>query len=181
MTANGRHTGREHTARTKANSVKPPIDVYTDGGCRQNPGVGGWAAVIYDGPTPTEISGFERHTTNNQMELRAAIEGLKQLETPSKVRTFSDSAYLINCMNDGWYLKWERNGWTSSRKKPVENAGLWRELLDLARRHEVKWIKIAGHASVAANERCHALVQMAIHQRGQETCPRIVGGGVRDG
>jgi ribonuclease HI len=131
------------------------------------PGRRGWAAVIYDGPEPTEASGFERHTTNNQMDLRAAIEGLKQLEAPRKVRLFSDSAYLINCMIDGWHFKWERNGWKSSKKKPVENADLWQELLDLVRRHDVKWVKIEGHAGVAANERCHALVRLAIHQRGR--------------
>ena len=166
MTASAGHKVKKCTVRNKTNSNKPSIDMYTDGGCRRNPGVGGWAVVIYDGPEPTEVSGFERHTTNNQMELRAAIEGLKQLESPSKVRLFSDSAYLINCMNDGWHLKWQRNGWRSSKKKAVENAHLWRELLELARRHHVKWIKIAGHAGVAANQRCHALVQMAIHRRG---------------
>jgi ribonuclease HI len=101
------------------------------------------------------------------MDLRAAIEGLKQLEAPRKVRLFSDSAYLINCMIDGWHFKWERNGWKSSKKKPVENADLWQELLDLVRRHDVKWVKIEGHAGVAANERCHALVRLAIHQRGR--------------
>jgi ribonuclease HI len=145
---------------------KPTIDVYTDGGCRVDSGCGAWAAVIYDGPRPAEISGFEPHTTNNKMELRAAVEGLKQLETPSTVRLFSDSAYLVNCMNEGWYLKWERNGWKNSKKKPVENADLWRELLELARCHDVKWVKIPSHAGVAANERCHALVQLAIQQRG---------------
>jgi ribonuclease HI len=112
--------------------------VYTDGGCRGNPGVGGWAALIFEGPKPKEICGREQQTTNNRMELRAAIEGLKALEKPSKVRLFSDSAYLINCMNEAWYAKWERNGWKNSKKKPVENANLWRELLKLARRHEVK-------------------------------------------
>jgi ribonuclease HI len=136
--------------------------VYTDGGCQGNPGVGAWAALIYEGPKPREIWGVERQTTNNQMELRAAIEALRALEEPSKVRLFSDSAYLINCMNEGWYLNWERNGWKNSKKKPVENANLWRELLELARYHEVKWIKIDGHAGIGANERCHALVQLAI-------------------
>lgn len=75
------------------------------------------------------------------------------------------TAYIINCMNEGWYLKWERNGWKNSKKKPVENANLWRELLEVAARHEVRWIKIDGHAGIAANERCHALVQLAISHR----------------
>jgi ribonuclease HI len=153
---------RSRAAHSKADATRPTIDVYTDGGCRSNPGVGGWAAVIYEGPEPREIWGAERQITNNQMELRAAIEALRTLDKPSKVRLFSDSAYLINCMNEAWYLKWERNGWKTSKKKPVENRELWRELLDLAGRHDVKWIKIDGHAGIAANERCHALVQLAI-------------------
>lgn len=138
------------------------IDIWIDGGCLGNPGKGAWAVVIYDGPKPTEISGSEPETTNNRMELRAAIEGLKRLGTRSKVRLFSDSAYLINCMNDGWYLKWERNGWKNSKKKPIENADLWRELLELSRCHDVKYRKVAGHRGVRANERCHHLVQLAM-------------------
>ena len=131
-------TERKCAARSGAGATRPTNEVYTDGGCRGNPGVGGWAALIFEGPKPKEICGREQQTTNNRMELRAAIEGLKALEKPSKVRLFSDSAYLINCMNEAWYAKWERNGWKNSKKKPVENANLWRELLKLARRHEVK-------------------------------------------
>ena len=100
------------------------------------------------------------------MELRAAIEPLKALENPIRVRLFSDSAYLTNCMNEAWYLKWERNGWKTPKKKPVENADLWRELLKVAGRRNVKWIKINGHAGIAANERCHTLVQLAISRIG---------------
>ena len=154
--------GSGHPARKRVDAPKLIIDVYTDGGCRGNPGVGRWAALIYDGPAPEEIWGVERLTTNNQMELRAATEALRALEEPCKVRLFSDSAYLINCMNAGWYHKWERNGWKNSKKKPVENVGLWRELLELAGRHDVKWIKIDGHAGIGANKRGHDLVQLAI-------------------
>ena len=100
------------------------VDIYTDGGCRINPGPGGWAALIYEGPTPQEVYGAERDTTNQRMEIRAAIEGLKRLQEPRRVRLFSDSAYIINCMNDGWHLKWRRNGWKNSAKKPVKNADL---------------------------------------------------------
>ena len=156
------HVGSGHTAPNRADAPRPTIEVYTDGGSGVNPDVGAWAALIYEGPEPTEISGVERLTTNNKMELRAAIEALRALEKPSKVRLFSDSAYLINCMNEGWYLKWERNVWKNYKKKPVENADLWRELLELAGRHDVKWIKINGHAGIGANERCHTLVQLAI-------------------
>lgn len=152
----------QHRKSTLAVATKPSVDIYTDGGCRVDSGCGSWAAVIYYGPAPTEISGFELHTSNNRMELRAAIEGLKRLETPSKVRLLSDSAYLVNCMNDGWYGRWERNGWKTAARKPVKNADLWRELLEVAGRHDVEWIKIEGHAGIGANERCHVLVQLAI-------------------
>jgi ribonuclease HI len=140
--------------------------VYTDGGCRGNPGVGAWAALIYEGPEPKEIWGVERLTTNNRMELRAAIEALRALEEPSKVRLYSDSAYLIDAFNMGWLSNWEHNGWKTSAKKTVKNADLWWELLELARRHDVRWIKIEGHAGVGANERCQALVQLAIYRSG---------------
>jgi ribonuclease HI len=155
-------TRAERGPRSGAEVTRPLIDAYTDGGCRQNPDVGAWAALIYEGPEPKEICGVERQTTNNQMELRAAIEALRALEKPSKVRLFSDSAYLINCMNEAWYLNWERNGWKNSKKKLVKNAGLWRELAALTRKHDVRFVKIDEHAGIGANERCHALVQLAI-------------------
>ena len=96
------------------------------------------------------------------MEIRAAIEGLRALGSPSKVRLYSDSAYLINCMTQGWHLNWQQNGWRTSGKKPVKNVDLWTELLPVAEPHEVEWIKVEGHAGVGANERCHRLVQLAI-------------------
>src|SRR5215217_3519117 len=121
--------------------------------------MGGGAAIIYDGPTPVEKSGYEPDTTNQRMELRAAIEGLNNLEHPSKVRLYSDSAYLINGMNQRWYLKWEQNGWKNAKRKPVENSGLWKELVELSRYHTIEWMKVKGHAGVRANERCDALVR----------------------
>ncbi len=136
------------------------IDIYTDGGCHGNPGIGGWAAMIYDGPRPVEISGYETDTTNQKMELRAAIEGLEYLEQPSQVRLYSDSAYLINGMNQRWHLKWEQNGWKTANKKPVKNADLWEEVVRLSRHHTVEWIKVRGHAGIGANERCDALVRL---------------------
>lgn len=84
------------------------VDIYTDGGCIDNPGPGGWAAVVYDGPNPIEFSGFESNTTNQRMELKAAIEGLRSVEDANKIKLFSDSAYLINGMNEGWHLNWEK-------------------------------------------------------------------------
>lgn len=141
------------------------VDIYTDGGCRGNPGPGGWAAVIYEGPKPKEIYGTEKETTNQRMELRAAIEGLQHLQDPTRVRLYSYSAYLLNAMNEGWLVKWEQTGWKKADKKPVKNADLWEELLDLTRFHEVEWIKVAGHTGNPGNERAHALVQLAIDRR----------------
>jgi ribonuclease HI len=137
-------------------------EIYTDGGCDGNPGPGGWAAIVFEGPKPKEISGAERNTTNNRMEIRAAIEGLKRLEEPRRVLVHSDSAYLINCMNEGWHLNWQKNGWKTSANKPVKNADLWRNLLEVSSRHSVEWVKVEAHASNAWNERAHALVQRAI-------------------
>ena len=148
---------------------RPPatgwVDVYTDGGCEGNPGRGGWAAVIYEGPSPVEIYGYEPKATNNRMELRAAIEALRHLEKPRQVRLYSDSEYLLNPLMKGWLARWETNGWRKADKKPVLNADLWRELLEAARPHEVEWIKVEGHAGIGANERCHDLVQLAIQRR----------------
>jgi ribonuclease HI len=140
------------------------VDIYTDGGCRGNPGPGGWAAIIYGGPKPKEISGAEKNTTNQRMELRAAIEGLRYLKEPSRVTLSSDSAYLLNAMNEGWLVNWERNGWKTTKKKPVKNADLWRQLLELARIHEVKWMKVKGHAGNPGNERCDVLVKLAMNR-----------------
>jgi ribonuclease HI len=137
------------------------VDIYTDGGCRGNPGPGGWAAIIYQGTKPKEISGAEKNTTNQRMELRAAIEGLRNLKEPSRVGLHSDSAYLVNAMNEGWLPNWESNGWKTAKKQPVKNAVLWRQLLELAKIHEVKWVKVKGHAGNPGNERSDALVKLA--------------------
>jgi ribonuclease HI len=164
-------TPGSHTlVESEVNQEGPPtgiVEIYTDGGCDGNPGPGGWAAVVIEGPKHKEIFGVERNTTNNRMEIRAAIEGLKRLEEPRRVLVYSDSAYLVNCMTDGWYLNWQKNGWRNSAKKPVKNSDLWRRLLEISSRHEVKWIKVEGHAGNAENERAHALVQLAI-QQGEE-------------
>jgi ribonuclease HI len=141
---------------------KETVEMYTDGGCRINPGPGGWAAVIYEGPKPEEIYGYEKSTTNQRMELRAAVEGLRYLKEPSRVRLYSDSAYLLNGMNEGWLINWERNGWKTAKKRPVKNADLWRELLEHSRFHDVEWIKVKGHAGNPGNERCDALVKLAM-------------------
>jgi ribonuclease HI len=137
---------------------KRTAEIYTDGGCRGNPGLGGWAALVYKGSKPEEIYGAEKNTTDQRMELRAAVEGLQYLKEPSRVRLYSDSAYLLNAMNKGWLTRWERNGWKTANKKPVKNADLWRDLLALTRCHSVEWVKVKGHAGNPGNERCDALV-----------------------
>ncbi len=139
------------------------VVIYTDGACSGNPGPGGWAAVILEDGFRREISGSVAHTTNQQMELRAAIEALRVLgETPRRVTLYSDSAYLTNCFRDRWYKRWERNGWVNARKEPVQNRELWEELLRLSRRHRVTFRKVKGHAGNEHNARADALARAAI-------------------
>lgn len=145
-------------ARVKS-SQKPEVAIHTDGACSGNPGPGGWAAVLRHGDYEREISGGEPHTTNQRMELRAAVEALKALKQPCRVRLHSDSAYLINCFKQRWYENWESNGWKNKDKKPVENRDLWEELVRLNRLHEIEWIKVAGHSGDPLNERCDELAR----------------------
>jgi ribonuclease HI len=140
---------------------KPEVVIYTDGACSGNPGPGGWAAVLRLGDHEREISGGERHTTNQRMELRAAVEGLRALTRPCRVRLHSDSAYLINCFRERWYDNWLRNGWVSRAKTPVGNRDLWEQLIRLNEIHDVEWIKVAGHSGDPLNERCDELAREA--------------------
>ncbi|MBP2017077.1 ribonuclease HI [Symbiobacterium terraclitae] len=138
------------------------VVIYTDGACSGNPGPGGWGAVLLAGEHRKELSGFHPHTTNNRMEIQAAISALRALKYPCRVKLYSDSAYLINAFRQNWLENWQRNGWVNSRKEPVENQDLWRELLEAARPHEVEWIKVKGHADNAENNRCDELARAAI-------------------
>ncbi len=140
---------------------KPEVTIYTDGACSGNPGPGGYGAVLIYGKHAREISGGEPRTTNQRMELRAAIEALRALRQPCRVRLHSDSAYLVNCFLQRWYETWIRNGWKNRSKKPVENRDLWEELLRLAEIHEIEWVKVAGHAGDPLNERCDELAREA--------------------
>jgi len=138
------------------------VEIYTDGACSGNPGPGGWAAVLkYEGKEK-EISGREDSTTNNRMELTAALQGLKALKYPCRVRVYSDSAYLVNAFNNGWLLKWQLNGWKTARKEPVENQDLWQDLLSQSALHDIEWIKVKGHADNEYNNRCDKLAVEAI-------------------
>ena len=138
------------------------VTMYTDGACSGNPGPGGWGAVLMYGEHRKEISGGDAHTTNNRMELTGPIEALELLKQPCKVRLYSDSAYLVNAFNQHWIANWQRNGWQTSQKKPVENKELWQRLLELCRTHEVEFIKVKGHADNAENNRCDELARAAI-------------------
>ena len=133
--------------------------VYTDGGCRVNPkGPGGYAAVIIKDTIPLYITGFEPSTTNQRMELKAAIAALKMIERSSYVKLYSDSAYMVNCFKEKWYVSWEKNKWLNSKREPVANIDLWKSLLKLVRFHkDVEFIKVKGHSDNLINNKCDQL------------------------
>lgn len=138
------------------------VTLYTDGACSGNPGPGGWGAVLLYGEHRKELSGGERETTNNRMELTAVIEGLRALKQPCIVDIYSDSAYTVNAFTQGWVRGWERGNWRKADKKPVLNADLWQELLALTKVHRVTFYKVKGHADNALNNRCDELARAAI-------------------
>lgn len=133
------------------------INVYTDGACRGNPGPGGWGTILEYKGKVRELSGGENPTTNNRMELTAAISGLKALREPCKVKLWSDSQYLVKAINEGWLADWIKRGWKKSDKSPVLNDDLWRELVTLLEVHEVEFVWVRGHNGHPQNERCDAL------------------------
>lgn len=136
--------------------------IYTDGACSGNPGPGGWGTILFYGSHKKEISGGEKHTTNNRMEILAVIEGLRLLKEPCKVEVYSDSAYVVNCFQKGWIHGWLRNGWKNSKKDPVENQDLWKILWDLMNKHSVEYVKVKGHSDNEWNNRCDELAREAI-------------------
>lgn len=133
------------------------VTIYTDGACRKNPGPGGWAAVLLCEGRRLEISGGEARTTNNRMEMTAAIRALEALKMPCAVRLYSDSAYLIDAHAKKWIQSWIRRGWLKADRTPVENVDLWKRILELTAIHRVEWIKVKGHADDAENNRCDEL------------------------
>lgn len=137
--------------------------IYTDGGCDGNPGPGGWAAVMRYGATVREISGGEPATTNNRMELRAAIEALRQLKEPSVVDFYTDSTYVRNGIAE-WLPSWKARGWRTASKQPVKNVDLWTGLDALASQHTITWHWVKGHAGNRDNERCDRLAQQEIEK-----------------
>lgn len=136
------------------------VQLITDGACLGNPGPGGWACILRYGKHKKELYGAEPHTTNNRMELRAAVEGLRALKQPCEVEVVTDSEYLKNGITN-WIRRWKQNGWLTAQKKPVANQDLWQQLDELAGRHKVRWTWTKGHASHADNNRCDELATMA--------------------
>lgn len=131
--------------------------IYTDGACSGNPGAGGWGAILMHGNHAKEISGFEKETTNNRMELTAVIVALSTLKQPCTVELYSDSAYVVNAIKQGWLENWKKNGWLGSDKKQVKNIELWQNLDVLMQKHKVNFNKVKGHADNEFNNRCDAL------------------------
>ncbi len=142
----------------------PSVVIYTDGACSGNPGPGGWAAVLIANGREKELSGAEPLTTNNRMELLAAAEALEALTAPCSVSLHSDSAYLINAFNDRWIAGWQKRGWKKADKSPVLNRDLWERLVAQHERHDVRWVKVKGHAGVPMNERVDGLAVDAIRR-----------------
>lgn len=136
---------------------KPQLELYTDGACSGNPGVGGWAAILVFGRVEKVLSGAVEHTTNNRMELTAVIEGLKALNTPCQVKIYSDSAYIVNAIQLNWLQNWKKNNWRNAQKQAVSNQDLWQALDRLIAIHDTEFIKVKGHADHAYNNRCDAL------------------------
>lgn len=138
------------------------VTIYTDGACSGNPGPGGWAAILKYGAQERVLTGGAPHTTNNRMELTAAIEALRALKEKCRVSLHTDSNYLVRAFTDGWVKNWQRNGWITASKNPVENRDLWQILIDLNDFHEVKWIKVRGHADDLLNNRADQLAVEAL-------------------
>ncbi|GAA5442258.1 ribonuclease HI [Microbulbifer sp. NBRC 101763] len=139
------------------------ITIYTDGACRGNPGPGGWGALLVYGDLEKELCGGESHTTNNRMELMAAIQALEALKQPCLVDLHTDSQYLRQGIT-GWINNWKKNGWKTANKKPVKNADLWRQLDESVARHQVQWHWVKGHAGHPGNERADQLANRGIDE-----------------
>jgi ribonuclease HI len=144
-----------------AAAERPTVDIFTDGACRGNPGPGGWGAILRYGETEKELSDGEAATTNNRMEMTAAIAALEALKRPCQVRLYTDSQYL----RDGimtWLRGWKARGWRTADKKPVKNIDLWQRLDAAAAPHKIEWIWVRGHAGHPENERADALARAAV-------------------
>ena len=142
--------------------MKKNVTIYTDGACSGNPGPGGWGAILSYNGVEKELSGGEKQTTNNRMELTGVISALKALKEPCIVELYSDSKYVVDALEKGWAVSWQKKGWVKSDKKPALNPDLWETLLNLCSVHELHCHWVKGHAENPYNNRCDAL---AVEQR----------------
>lgn len=140
------------------------VELFTDGACSGNPGPGGWGAILKYQQHELKLSGFEAQTTNNRMELLAAIEGLSALKNPCEVRLTSDSKYLTDAVNKGWIWNWLKKGWKKSDNSPVVNVDLWERLLPLLKTHQVTFLWVKGHAGHPENEECDRMAVAEIER-----------------
>ncbi len=137
--------------------MRKHVDIYTDGACSGNPGPGGYGVILMYGSLKRELSGGEKQTTNNRMELSGVIRGLSALREPCEVALYTDSQYVVNAMTKGWAKKWQANGWMRNKREKALNPDLWEKLLALCEQHEVTFHWVKGHAENAYNNRCDAL------------------------
>ena len=135
------------------------VIIYTDGACSGNPGPGGWGSILMYKDVKKEISGNQKNTTNNIMEITAVLEALKLLKYPCNVTIYSDSAYVVNCFNQGWIYNWIKKGWKTANKEPVKNKELWEKLYNLTKIHNVTFVKVKGHSDNEFNNRCDELAR----------------------
>lgn len=140
------------------------VTIYTDGACSGNPGPGGWGAILMYNDYKKKICGGNKNTTNNIMEVSAVIEALKLLKSPCNVTLYSDSAYVVNCFNQGWIYNWIKKGWKTAGNEPVKNKELWQELYELTKVHKVKFVKVKGHSDNEYNNRCDELARSQIEK-----------------
>ncbi len=149
----------------KRANLKPSVEIFADGACAGNPGVGGYGSILRSGTRERELSGCEPATTNNRMELTAVIKAMEALKRPCFVRVVTDSNYVVQGMK-AWIHNWMRNNWKNSRKEDVANRDLWERLLKLSQHHDVQWIWIKGHNQHPENERCDRLARLAMMKCG---------------
>lgn len=142
------------------------VDIFTDGACSGNPGPGGFGVILKYGSATKQISGGFRSTTNNRMELMAAIVGLEALRQDCEVTLYSDSRYLVDAVKNGWVFRWQQNGWLKSDKKPAQNVDLWERLLPLLERHKVEFVWVRGHDGHPENEMCDRMA-VGAYQSGE--------------
>ena len=147
-------------SKTETSSI-PEVEIFTDGGCMNNPGPGGFGAILLYGSHRRELSGGFLLTTNNRMEILAAIKGLEALKERCRVTIYSDSQYVVNAIEKGWALRWQSNGWKRNKKEKAINPDLWEKLLTLCDRHKVRFQWIRGHSGTAENERADQLAKEA--------------------